>query len=559
MPSPQTEQLRQLTREWIAADPCAADADELAEVLWQAESGHDGATAELAARMATPLSFGTAGLRGPLRAGQGGMNLAVVRRAAAGVAAYLRETGALGPVIVGYDARHRSAEFAADVAGVFAAQGFDVLLAPGPLPTPITAYATRSLAAAAGIQITASHNPPADNGMKVYLQAGTQLVAPADTAIEKAIAASGRACDIDASGKPQPWPAKIISGYLQRAAGLATGSAKKLRIAATAMHGVGAQTLRDALSQAGFDDVYFVNEQRDPDPDFPTVAFPNPEEPGACDLLLALAESVDADVAIANDPDADRIAIGIKDSDGRWRLLSGDEAGCLLAVRVLNGLDRMVDDDPLVATTIVSSSLLSAIAAAHDVRYDETLTGFKNIVRAGDGAGTGLIYGYEEALGICADPQAVRDKDGISAAVLAADFAATLKSGGRSLRTELDCLARAHGLHLTDQLSVRVSDPAEIADAMARLRAAMPQSLLGKDILLCQDLLPETDAVLLRTKRTKVVVRPSGTEPKLKCYLEYVARVPRGIGDLSDIRAEGRQQLALLRTEIAALLGINET
>jgi phosphomannomutase len=321
------------------------------------------------------------------------------------------------------------------------------------------------------------------------------------------------------------------------------------------MHGVGGEVLVKALAQAGFTDVQVVSDQAVPDPDFPTVAFPNPEEPGATDHVLELAERIGADVAIANDPDADRCAIGVPRPDGTWRMLRGDEAGALLGEHVLATLDRVAHPDPLVATTIVSSSLLRSIAADHRARYDETLTGFKWIVRAGDGAGTGLVFGYEEALGLCVDPDSVRDKDGISAAVLACDLAATLKLAGRTLLDALDDLALAHGLHLTDQLSVRVSDPAEIAAAMRRLRTSLPSRLLGDPVTEATDLIPRTDAVLLRTARAKVVVRPSGTEPKLKCYLEVVTPVASR-DDLAAARESGTATLAALRNEVAGLVGV---
>jgi phosphomannomutase len=485
------------------------------------------------------------------------MNLAVVRRAAAGIAAHLRANGGPGRIVlVGHDARHRSREFAEDAAKVLVAAGFRVLLAPGPLPTPITAFAVRHLDAAAGLQVTASHNPPQDNGLKVYLQAGAQIVAPVDAAIEAAIAAVGPAVSVDVAGAPLPWPDDLVPAYLARAAAQARGTARKLRIAATPMHGVGGESLVHALALAGFTDVHIVGAQAVPDADFPTVAFPNPEEPGATDLLLALAAEVNADLAIANDPDADRCALGIPTDDHGWRMLRGDETGVLLGDHVLRTLDRVAHPDPLVATTIVSSSMLRTIAAAHGARYDETLTGFKWIVRAGDGAGTGLVFGYEEALGVCVDPDAVRDKDGISAAVVAADLAASLVEHGASLADRLDELARTHGVFATDQLSLRVDDLADIAAAMRQLRAHLPQQLLGDPLSSAEDLLPRTDAIILRTGRARVVVRPSGTEPKLKAYLEVVAPVGDG-ADLSAVRNRARAELGALRTEIAAALGIS--
>lgn len=550
--------LRDAAMRWIADDPDPGDRAELQRVLAAAMGGQGEALAELTDRMRAPLSFGTAGLRGPLRAGPAGMNLAVVRRTAAGIAAYLHALRIIGAVVViGHDARHRSAEFAAEVAKVMAAKGFQALLAPSALPTPVTAFATRALDAAAGIQITASHNPPQDNGIKVYLRGGTQLVGPADEQIEAAIRATGPAVSIDASGTPRPWPEDLVDRYQERAAALARGPARGLRIAATPMHGVGGQTLVTTLHLAGFSDVHVVGEQAVPDPDFSTVAFPNPEEPGATDLLLALAQQTGADLAIANDPDADRCAIGVRDRDGRWRMLTGDETGTLLAEHLLTGLDRAAHPDPLVATTIVSSQLLRHIAADHQARYDETLTGFKWIVRAGDGQGTGLVFGYEEALGLCVDPDAVRDKDGISAAVLACDLAAGLKAAGRTIPDALDDLARKHGLHTTGALSVRVTDLSLIGAAMTRMRSGLPAALAGEPIIEARNLLPRTDAIAIRTERSRVVIRPSGTEPKLKCYLEVVTPVPPDTTDLTELRAAAAAELATLKQSVADLVGLS--
>ena len=547
--------LRDAATRWIANDPSPGDRSELQKVLADAMATSVTAIDDLTERMSAPLAFGTAGLRGPLRAGPAGMNLAVMRRAAAGIAAFLRgQGGSGGTVIVGYDARHRSAEFATDAAKVLGASGFRVLLAPSALPTPITAFAVRDLDAVAGLQVTASHNPPNDNGLKVYLRGGSQLVGPADAAIEAAIAAAPAAVLIDAGGPVLPWPDDLVEAYLRRAAGLATGTVRNLRVAATPLHGVGGETLVKALHLAGFTDVHVVAAQAAPDPEFPTVAFPNPEEPGATDELLALAAEVGADLAIANDPDADRCSIGVPGRDGEWRMLSGDETGALLGDRLLAGLDRTRHPDPLVATTIVSSQLLGRIAASRGVRYDETLTGFKWIVRAGDGSGTGLVFGYEEALGLCVDPDAVRDKDGISAAVLACELSAALKADGRTVDDALDGLARAHGLHTTGAVSLRVQDVSQITGWMARLRANLPSTLLGETVSSAQDLLPLTDGIRLSTGRARVVVRPSGTEPKLKCYLEIVTPVPEGGADLTAIRAAAGEAMSALRAEVSGLI-----
>ena len=536
---------------WIADDVDPAAAAELQALL------DSGADAELADRFSGPLTFGTAGLRGPLRAGPNGMNRTVVRRAAAGLATWLTEQGHAGrPVVVGFDARHGSADFASDSAQIFAAAGFDARLMPAPLPTPVTAFAVQHFGAAAGVVVTASHNPPEDNGYKVYADDGAQIVPPADREIEAAIRAVSSARGIElADAGVTVLDDGIVADYVAAVTALVGDGPRELSVVYTAMHGVGAQLAQRVFAAAGFAPLLAVPQQEQPDPDFPTVAFPNPEEPGALDLAFALAADESADVIIANDPDADRCAVAVPSDEGGWRMLRGDETGVLLGDHLLRTLDRTIHPDPLVATTIVSSSMLRTIAAAHGARYDETLTGFKWIVRAGDGAGTGLVFGYEEALGVCVDPDAVRDKDGISAAVLAADLAATLVGDGATLAHRLDELARTHGLYATDQLSVRVDDLADIAAAMRRLRAHLPAQLLGDPVTGTEELLPRTDAVILRTDRSRVVVRPSGTEPKLKCYLEVVAPVGAQ-ADLAAVRAGAAADLATLRTEIASVLGV---
>lgn len=497
------------------------------------------------------LTFGTAGLRGPLAPGPDGMNDTTVARATAGLAAWLRDRclGG-GRVVVGRDARHGSAEFAEITAEVLAAAGFAVTRLPEPLPTPVTAYAVRALDAVAGVQITASHNPASDNGYKVYLDGGAQLLAPADTEIEKQIGAVREPID------RAPVPAGgtgLLSRYLARVAQLPQliggGARAEIRIAFTPLHGVGGATVAQALAAAGFSDIHAVAEQFAPDPDFPTVAFPNPEEPGAADLLLALAEKVDADLAIALDPDADRCALGVRGAGG-WRMLRGDETGVLLADHVLRGAPA----DSLVATTIVSSRLLSRLAAARGARYAETLTGFKWLARAGDG----LVYAYEEAIGHCVDPAAVRDKDGISAAVLAADLVAQLKARGRGLLDELDDYATEFGVHAGDQVALRLPDRHAAAELVSRLRAAPPSELAGipvefTDMAGLRGRM-RTDALVFTGTGVRVVVRPSGTEPKLKCYLEVVEPVTAA-ERLPAARAEAGRRLAELRDYCRALGG----
>ena len=543
-----TPELRDAAMRWIADDVDQDTKTELQRVLAAAMGGGSSAVADLADRMAGPLAFGTAGLRGAVRAGPNGMNRAVVARTTAGLAAWLDNNGhAGGQVIVGRDARRGSAEFAETAASVLVAAGYQARVLPAPLPTPITAFLVRTSAAVAGIQITASHNPPQDNGYKLYLADGSQVVPPEDRIIEAAIRGVPAAYSVPTAAGALPVTDAEIDGYLDRIATLPRGSARELRVVLTPMHGVGGATAVAALRRSGFTDVHLVQRQAEPDPEFPTVSFPNPEEPGATDLLLAKAAEVDADLAIALDPDADRCALGVRDACG-WRMLRGDETGVLLGSHVLSTLDRTAHPDPLVATTIVSSSMLKSIAAAHSARYAETLTGFKWLIRAGDG----LVYAYEEALGHCVDPDSVRDKDGISAAVLACDLAATLRADGRDLPSALDDLAVAHGLHLTEQISVRVTETRRIAELMASLRASAPSSLCGTE-LSAEDLLPAADVLRLHGTGLRVVLRPSGTEPKLKAYLEIVEPVPDPAG-LSGARERATARLAALREEVAALL-----
>ncbi|WP_328391116.1 phospho-sugar mutase [Nocardia sp. NBC_00416] len=498
------------------------------------------------------LTFGTAGLRGPLGPGPDEMNVTTVARATAGLAAWLRDRclGG-GRVVVGRDARHGSAEFAEVTAEVLAAAGFVVIRLPEPLPTPVTAYAVRALDAVAGVQITASHNPPADNGYKVYVDGGAQLLAPADTEIEQRIAASTEPIPrtpVETSG------GDVLSRYLARVAQLpqllgGSGERADIRIAFTPLHGVGGATAVHALGAAGFSDIHAVAEQFAPDPDFPTTPFPNPEEPGAADLLLRLAEQVDADLAIALDPDADRCALGVPTPEG-WRMLRGDETGVLLADHVL----RTAPADALVATTIVSSRLLSRLAPARGARYAETLTGFKWLARAGDG----LVYAYEEAIGHCVDPATVRDKDGISAAVLAADLVSQLRARGRTLIDELDELAIRFGVHLTDQVSLRLPDQRAAAEVVNALRAAPPAELAATpvdyvDMSALRGRM-RTDALVFTGDGVRLVIRPSGTEPKLKCYLEAVQPVS-GPSGLAAAGKAAEERLSELRDYCRTLAG----
>ncbi|MFI6770361.1 phospho-sugar mutase [Streptomyces sp. NPDC050355] len=550
---------------WLAEDPDPETRDELSKLVEAA--GDPGTTAELAARFAGTLQFGTAGLRGELGAGPMRMNRAVVIRAAAGLAAYLKAKGeGSGLVVIGYDARHKSADFARDTAAVMVGAGLRAALLPRPLPTPVLAFAIRHLGAVAGVEVTASHNPPRDNGYKVYLGDGSQIVPPADGEIADEIAAIRSLADV-----PRPesgWETlddTVLAAYLARTdAVLTPGSPRDVQVVYTPMHGVGRDTLLAAFDRAGFPAPAVVAEQAEPDPDFPTVAFPNPEEPGAMDLAFATARSQGAgevDIVIANDPDADRCAVAVPapGTPEGWRMLRGDEVGALLAAHlVAKGASGTF------ATTIVSSQLMSRIAAGASLPYEETLTGFKWLARV-----NGLRYAFEEALGYCVDPEGVRDKDGITAALLIAELAAELKQAGRTLDDLLDDLAVRFGLHATDQLSVRVEDLSLISDAMRRLREQPPTSLAGLTVHRADDLnegseaLPPTDGLRYYLsgsaeagiESARVVVRPSGTEPKLKCYLEVVVPVESADG-LPEARGRAAGTLAAIKGDLSTAAGI---
>ncbi|MFJ4014151.1 phospho-sugar mutase [Streptomyces sp. NPDC090026] len=538
---------------WLAEDPDPVTRAELAALIGARDLD------ALGDRFSGTLQFGTAGLRGELGAGPMRMNRAVVIRAAAGLAAYLRARGEDGGlVVVGYDARHRSEDFARDTAAVMTAAGLRAAVLPRPLPTPVLAFAIRQLGAVAGVEVTASHNPPRDNGYKVYLGDGSQIVPPADTGIAAEIAAI---TSLDTVPRAESgWTVlgeEVVQAYLERTdAVLSPGSPRTARVVYTAMHGVGRGVLTAAFARGGFPAPALVAEQADPDPEFPTVAFPNPEEPGAMDLAFEAARAVAPDVVIANDPDADRCAVAVPDAsaEGGWRMLRGDEVGALLAAHLVRKGATGV-----FAESIVSSSLLGRIAGAAGLPYEETLTGFKWIARV-----EGLRYGYEEALGYCVDPEGVRDKDGITAALLVAELVSELKEQGRTLDDLLDDLAVEHGLHATDQLSVRVEDLGVIARAMDTLRTAPPVSLAGLRVSSAEDLaegsggLPPTDGLryhLTGEFSARVIVRPSGTEPKLKCYLEVVVPVADR-GALGAARERAASVLAAVKRDLAAAAGL---
>lgn len=536
-------------RAWAADDPDPQTRAELEAAIAEVEQGGD--AADLTDRFDGTLEFGTAGLRGALGAGPNRMNRVVVTRAAAGLAQYLKDSGVThGSVVIGYDARHNSDVFARDTAEVMTGAGLKAYVLPRPLPTPLLAFAIRELGCAAGVMVTASHNPPQDNGYKVYLGDGSQIVPPADADIAARIAAVGNVNDVPRGTSGTVVGEELVDRYLDTVADLAQDGPRDLDIVYTPLHGVGGTTVQRVLEAAGFSEPAVVEQQETPDPDFPTVAFPNPEEPGAMDLAMALAEARGADLVVANDPDADRCAAAVPGPHG-WRMLRGDEVGALLAHALLQR-----GKQGTYACSIVSSSLLGKMATKAGQGYAETLTGFKWISRA-----DGLVFGYEEALGYCVDPEHVKDKDGVSALLLLCELAAEAKAEGRTLVDILDDLAAEHGLHATDQLSVRVTDLSQIASAMERLRSTPPTELGGLAVESVDDLalgsadLPPTDGLRYRLAGARVIVRPSGTEPKLKCYLEVVVPVnPEDGVDAARIAAAGR--LDALRDGIKAAAGI---
>lgn len=540
-------------KKWAAQDPDPDTKAELKALLARAESGDDEAAAEINEAFAGPLEFGTAGLRGRLGPGPARMNRVTVIHAAEGVGAYLRQKAQFGAVLIGYDARHKSSEFAHEAAEVIGGVGHRPIVLDHPAPTPLVAFGVRELDCMAGIVVTASHNPPADNGFKVYLEDGRQIVPPADETIAHGMHRSaGRPLFmLSRSADYRRLDDELETAYLDRITRVVgTSGPRDVDWVYTPLHGVGRSLVERVADRLGFPAPAVVAEQGDPDPDFPTVAFPNPEEPGAMDLAFALAAERGADIVIANDPDADRCAVGIPEGDG-WRMLHGDEVGALLG----DYLARRGVTGTFV-NTIVSGSMLGRIAGAHGLPYERTLTGFKWISRV-----PGIAYGYEEALGYCCDPEAVADKDGISALALILTLAAEEKSAGRTLADRLDDLALSHGVHVSHQLSMRVEDLTLITAAMARLRAETPTELCGEPVQFI-DLaegwgdLPATDGVRLEGETVTVTVRPSGTEPKLKCYLETRVSPEVTQHDLAGSRAEARGMMARLKEEMQTALGL---
>jgi phosphomannomutase len=563
-----TDGLRAQVQAWIAADPDDRDRAELAALL---AADSEQAAAELADRFSGRLEFGTAGLRGVVAAGPNRMNRAVVRATSAAVAQWLRHGGqraADAGVVIGCDARHRSADFTQEAALVLAGAGITVHLLPARQPTPLLAFAVRHLGAAAGIMITASHNPAADNGYKLYLSDGAQIIPPADAEIELLIGQLGplAAVRLAQPGSPllRQLGDEIAAAYLDAICALspAAADAAWLRFVYTPLHGVAGSLALRAFERAGYPAPDVVEAQAEPDPAFPTVAYPNPEVPGALDLALTQARRSGADLVIANDPDGDRMAVAVPAPGGGWRTLTGDQVGALLGSYLLGKFPAAGDsrpDDRLVVSTIVSGSLLTRIAADAGAQHIQTLTGFKWIVRAGDARPElRFLYGYEEALGYCVG-DVVRDKDGISAALTLLGLAAAARSAGGSLLDAYDALERAHGVHLTAQVTTPSSTPVHV---MAGLRASTPAELAGEPVLSVTDLtggtsqLPSADVLTYRLPDARVVIRPSGTEPKIKAYLEVVQHVRDG--DLAAARERAAGRMARLIPAVDAVLGGRE-
>jgi phosphomannomutase len=527
---------------WIADDPDPVTASALQALL----DNNDEAV--LRTYFNGFLQFGTAGLRGPNGPGPSCMNRAVVGRTAAGIAAYMKARG-MTRVVIGRDARYGSAEYAIESAEIFSGAGMEVFLLPRALPTPVLAYATTALKADVGVMVTASHNPPQDNGYKVYIgpdadgiaYSSSQIVSPTDGFI---------ASEIDAitSLKTQPradsWTVvdeSLINEYVQRTAALGK-KAGKLKIVYTAMHGVGTETLIEVFRQAGFPELILVAEQAEPDPDFPTVAFPNPEEPGAIDLALATARTQNADLVIANDPDADRCAAAIKDRDGQWRMLRGDELGVIFGEWIARSAPQGT-----FGNSIVSSSILRKISAHYGIDFKEVLTGFKWLAKIEN-----LAFGYEEAIGYAVDSETVNDKDGISAAIFLAQIATDLAEDGKDLNDLLDEVWQRHGFHATEQISIRVADMGAITKLLADLRSNPPQELAGRAVESIDDLaaptdgLPPTDGIRLwLSGGVRIIIRPSGTEAKLKCYIEVIA----------PDKSSAEKEVSALRAPLKAFLG----
>ena len=550
---------------WIEQDPDAVTKSQLTELVNAAQTDQ-AALLELQDAFSAPLEFGTAGLRGALGAGPNRMNRVTVLQAASGLAHYLVQQGFSGrKVVIGFDARYNSDVFADDTARVMSGAGLEPVIFSHVVPTPVLAFAIRHLGACAGVMVTASHNPPQDNGYKVYLGDGRQIVSPVDEQISKLIKTVTDVREIVQGDAGKKVSDQVVDTYtsltsqLIMSGPITDAQRKSVTSVYTAMHGVGWKTLQSVFSASGFNEPNAVLEQRDPDPAFPTVAFPNPEEKGALDIAIALAKKNSVDVLLANDPDADRFAAAVSNSSGDWVTLRGDQIGSLLGWWLIERVKLTGSNlSGTFANSIVSSMMLESIAKSAGLEYESTLTGFKWVSRVNN-----LTFGYEEALGYCVDPDNVSDKDGISAAAMFMEMLAHLKSQEKTIWRVLDELALAHGLHATDQVSVRVTSSDQVALTMAGIRNTPPTKFGGLQVSSIDDLaiglggLPKTDAVIIhlagndQIQKARVIVRPSGTEPKIKCYLEVVVRGE----DLGIAQQTADNELKSLAADARPLLG----
>lgn len=512
-------ELREEVQAWIADDPDPITAAQVQ--LWLDTNNEE----ELRTSFSGFLQFGTAGLRGPHRPGPSGMNRAVVGRTAAAIAVFMKARN-LTSVVIGRDARYGSEDFTIETAAIMSGAGMKVYILPRALPTPVLAFATNELKCDVGIMVTASHNPWQDNGYKVYLGGtvdgihyrGSQIVSPTDEIIASHIR---EITSLASQPRGTTWnivEEETVNKYVDITASIAH-RAGDLRIVYTAMHGVGTQTLLQTFHKAGFLAPILVAAQAEPNPDFPTVAFPNPEEPGAIDLALETARTFDADLVIANDPDADRCAAAIKDPRSGWRMLRGDELGAIFGEIIARSTSKGI-----LANSIVSSSILSKIAAHYNLDFKQTLTGFKWLAKI-----DGLTFGYEEALGYAVDPTTVNDKDGISAAIMLAQIATDLADENKTLTDLLNEIWARHGFHATEQISIRLTDLSLVGVIMGRLRSTSPTEIAGYGVTSIDDLSEPTDGLpptnglrIWLDEAIRIIIRPSGTEAKMKCYIEVI-------------------------------------
>ena len=534
-----------LAKNWAEHDPDTKTKQQVLDLI------KDNDIDKLTSLFSGDLEFGTAGLRSEIGPGQSRMNRAVVIRATYGLCQYLlnKYPNKKPKLIVGNDARHLSDQFAQDVCGVAVSLGLEVFRLPSNLPTPVLAFGVRHIGADAGVMITASHNPPQDNGYKVYDHLGAGIIPPLDKEIAQLIKSAPMADEIILGAG---WnEIDITKQYQQRAAQLVTNNYGQIKVAFTPMHGVGQETFDACMKEAGFNPSINVAEQTKPDPDFPTVSFPNPEEPGAMDLLLALAQTIDADVAIANDPDADRCAVAVPEK-GNWKVLSGDELGFLLAWWMIE--KSKLTNVPLrgqMVASIVSSSLVPKMAQAHGLKGASTLTGVKWMGHLDE-----LIFGYEEAIGYCTDPDFVRDKDGITAALRVVEMISYLKQNNNSVTGILNEIYQEFGVHLTKQLSFRFASVSEAIKITQKLISDSPTKIGEFNVEKVENMndgidgLPPTSGIRLTTKNGRIIVRPSGTEPKLKCYLEVITKP----GNPQTNQASAIQELDSLAKSVHQLL-----